>query len=143
MLKILKNLPSFLTLLGILIFALFSGSFYWSQIRPVMAKRACSWFTEITPADPGITKDQAEKNRKEYENFHNEGKCYGGVYDRLMTPEGRAYETDMDKVLDISKTPSCLIIKQNSTERPPQPEKREIRPASEDEYRECLRHKGL
>ena len=42
-------------------------SFYWIEIRPVLARRSCSWVVKAMPADFGVTKEKAEENRKAFE----------------------------------------------------------------------------
>lgn len=99
----------------IILLVLTLGSFYWFQLRPTIIKKNCSMYTEITPADSGVTKEQAEINKKEYESCNT-----GGVI-----------------------SAKCWLLGKNSDERLPAPETRKIRVASKNEYDSCLRQSGL
>ena len=89
--------------------------FYWFEIRPSTIRKNCSWFTETIPADAGITKEQADLNKNAYAQCHTE------------------------KLIPFS----CWLLGQDSTERPPQPERENTRPATKGEYDACLRQNGL
>ena len=93
--------------------------FYWISIRPVQIKKNCAWTKEVIPADAGVTKEQAEINKKIYDNcILSSWKCAGGPHNRV----GLARDT---------------------LERLPQPERTEIIEASDSEYKTCLRQHGL
>lgn len=91
--------------------------FYWFQIRPINIKKNCSWVTETIPADPGVTKEQAELNKKSFD------------------------EQQCGKEKLISSR--CFQLKTDTVERLPQPERKEITEATEKEYNLCLRQNGL
>lgn len=101
----------------IIVLVLILGAFYWFQLRPVQIKKECSWFTEITPADVGITKEQAEINKKAFTEQCNEN--------AKLTPL------------------SCFRLKKDTEARLPQSGKTEIREATKGEYDSCLRRNGL
>ena len=105
------------------------GWFYWSEIRPVVVRSNCSWMAETIPADPGITREQSEENKKSYEQQCMQDSSRGGVYGRYA---------DL-----VPVSVKCWTLKLDSQERPPQPEKKEVRSATKSEYDQCLRHKGL
>lgn len=96
-------------------------AFYWFQIRPTSIKKDCFWVTEIVPADPGVTKEEAEINNINYEQ------C------KLDNPGGRLH----------SISSKCFQLDAGITERPPQPEREVTFVATEKEYNTCLRQHGL
>lgn len=102
----------------IVVLAILGFSFYWFQLRPTAIKKDCSWFTEIIPADAGISREQADANKKNYEECSslNNGK---------ITPL------------------TCWRLGQDATERPPKQEKVVTREAKANEYAVCLRNHGL
>lgn len=105
--------------------------FYWFQLRPISIKKDCSWVTETIPADVGVTKEQADANKKEFAEKCDTTKSYG-----KMSPE--------QYLEDYSKTPlGCFRFKKDTLERPPQPEKEVVREATKIEYDKCLRQNGL
>lgn len=114
--KILKE-KKYMVIAGVLVLVFL---FYWFQVRPVSIKKNCSWVTETIKADPGVTKEQAEVNKKIYE------KCV-------------ASEWDCDNPLG----PGRLELYRNREERLAQPEKDEIKKATDKEYNQCLREHGL
>jgi hypothetical protein len=116
----------------IIILVAILGAFYWIQIRPVSAKKACSWFTEVIPADAGVTKEQAEVNKMAFGEKCDASRSYQG-YQGLAPIGGYQGATPLE----------CLRLKNDTAERLPQPEREEIREATKTEYDKCLRHKGL
>jgi hypothetical protein len=50
------------------VLALVMVLFYWTEVRPSSIKSECSWFNEVTEADPGVTPEQASENKK---NIHS------------------------------------------------------------------------
>ena len=88
--------------------------FYWTEVRSVLIKKECSQYTE--PADLGITKEQADLNR-------------------------RKYNTECPKNPEIGPSVECFLLERRSVETPFQPEK--IRDESKKEYDTCLRRNGL
>ena len=103
------------------------GAFYWFQLRPVMIKRNCSWTTEITPADSGITKEQAEMNK----NVFDQSSC-----NTTKTVGLESFKKYLNRV-------ECLRLEKDTVERPPQPEREETTEATKNEYDLCLRQHGL
>ncbi|MES2023855.1 MAG: hypothetical protein V4439_04170 [Patescibacteria group bacterium] len=93
--------------------------FYWFQLRPVMIKKNCSWFTEVTPADIGITKEQADINKIKLSN----GEC--------SDSQGRLSSF------------SCYMLEKDTAVRPPSPEKTETKEATKIQYDKCLKHNGF
>ena len=111
--KIYQNKILVLVIIIILI------AFYWFAVRPTSIKKNCFWFTEVIPVDLGVTKEQAEINKKELESR------IAGKYNSEFVPIDR------------------FTLSKNSVERLPQPEKEVIREATKDEYSACLRQNGL
>src|SRR3989344_7350820 len=103
---------------AILAVIILSGIFYWFQIRPMKIKKNCSWTREIIPADAGITIEQADMNKKAFEQCN---------------------ANNIGKVVSIR---CWLLGNRDSKERPPQPEKEVVREATENEYNMCLRQHG-
>ncbi len=104
----------------IIVLVILGFSFYWFQIRPVVIKKNCSWTNKVIPADTGITKEQAEANKKIYDNcIYSNWQC------------------------DIPSGLGRLGLENNSKERLPQPEKKITIVATEKEYDMCLRRNGL
>ena len=99
--------------------------FYWFQLRPTMIKSRCSWQTEIVPADAGITKEQADVNKKALEQ---------NIKVSAKNTSGSFFSSGTMPVL-----PPSL----NTIERPPQPEHEVTREANKSEYAECLQHHGI
>lgn len=96
------------------------GIFYWFQIRPTNIKKDCSWTKEVLPADVGVTKEQAEVNKRIYD------KCIASNWECTL-PSGLGR----------------VGLWRDSTERPPQPEREEISEATKNEYDSCLRKHGI
>ncbi len=95
--------------------------FYWFQLRPSLIKKNCSLTTKTIPATPEVTKNQAEENRIVFEKCNKEvGKSYEGL-----------------------ATVKCFLLKQSSITKKAQPAKIEINPATDYEYKICLRQNGL
>lgn len=104
-------------------------AFYWIQIRPVTAKKECSWFTEIIDADAGVTKEQAEANKKAFGEKCDATKSYGAL----------SFEQFQEELTPLG----CFRLKKDAVERLPQSEKEVTREATKTEYDTCLRHNGL
>lgn len=96
--------------------------FYWVQIRSASIKKECSWFTEIIPADEGVTKEQADINKKAFGEKCDTTKNVG----------------PFRGISGVTRNQCRDII-----ERPAQPEKEDVREATKSEYDTCLRHNGL
>lgn len=94
--------------------------FYWFQLRPSNIKKSCSWITETIPANAGVTKDQADINKK--------------IYDKCI-----ASDWVCEKPADIGRIGLMRITE----ETPAQPEKEVTRDATKKEYDLCLRQNGL
>ncbi len=104
----------YIILIGIIILGL---AFYWYEWKPTQIKKECSWFTNIIPADIGVTKEQAEVNKA-----------------KLL----KECPTSNSSLISVK----CWAMK-DTVERPPQLEKEEIREATKSEYDTCLRQNGL
>ncbi len=91
--------------------------FYWFQIRLTVIKKNCSWITYIVPADPGVTKEQADFNKKALDQCNSQPPPNNGI--KMF-----CYQKDIE-------------------ERPPKSEKEVVREATKDEYDLCLRRQGL
>src|SRR3989344_5703846 len=91
----------------IIVLAAILGAFYWIQIRPVTAKKECSWFNEVIPASAGITKEQAEINKIAFDQ------CI------IDNPGGRLYPISF----------KCFQLQEDTKEKLPQPEKEITREA--------------
>lgn len=104
------------------VITILSFIFYWTEVRSVLIKKECSQYTEVIPADAGITKEQADINKKIY------NQC------KVDNPNGgRLYPTSF----------KCFNLEKDIIERPPQPEKEVIKEATKIEYDKCLRQNGL
>lgn len=110
----------YLIALGLVILV---SSFYWFQVRPTSIKKECSWVEEVIEADPGVTTEQAEKNKKIFSEQCDTPKSSTG-YQGLISP-------------------GCWLLEKNSVAREPQPERTEVKNATDDEYRTCLRQHGI
>lgn len=109
--KIKKHKEIFIIALVILGIA-----FYWFQIRPTSIKKECSWTTKTIPADPGVTKEQAEVNNE--------------AFNSQCSKEG-------------VKSVKCWLLEKDTKERASSQEKEETREATDKEYKQCLRQNGL
>jgi hypothetical protein len=105
----------------IIVLIVFSFIFYWTQMRETLIKKDCSTIVEVVPAKGEITKEQAELNKVMFEQ------C------KLDNPGGRLF----------SVSSKCSLLEEGTVARPYQPEKEEIREATEEEYKTCLRQRGL
>jgi|GEM_PF-3335682 len=111
----------------IVVLVILAGVFYWFQIRPTQIKKECSWTTETYEADSGITKEQAEINKKIYEN------CVENNWD-----------CDTSGVVGVEQPVlGRLSLEYITKERAPSPATTEKEEASEEEYNTCLRSRGL
>lgn len=105
--------------------SLAGSAFYWFELRPIPIKKECSWVTDTrisVVGDSGQTQAEADKK-----NAENKKRFPNGC---ANVPSGT-----FDEVL-------CDSI---ATARPSREQKTEsyIRAASDQEYKECLRHNGL
>lgn len=131
------NLYVLLTLL-IAVFTFFVSfvSFYWYQIRPARIMHACSWVKETlaaTPADPGLTEEQATSNLEAYE------KC------RASFPKSKVSSMDFATFLNsVSMPDRCEEYSvEYKAPTPAQPERVIYKPANKEQYNFCLHDKGL
>lgn len=133
----------------IIILVAILGAFYWIQIRPVSAKKACSWFTETISADVGVTKEQAEVNKMAFEEkCDSSGSSTGRRGYTRVTDSSLSDFQSYQRLAPIggyqeAARLECLRLKNDKTERLPQPEKEVTREATKTEYDKCLRHSGL
>lgn len=114
----------------IVVLIVFVGAFYWISIRPVQVKKNCAWTKEVIPADEGVTKEQAEINKKLFSEKCDVTKTYQG-YQGLST------------VKEYTGRIQCQKLYEDSFGRPSLPEKTEVREATKNEYDMCLRQHGL
>ncbi len=121
--QFIKNKHSILGLVIVAIILIIGFTFYWVQIRPSNIKKGCSWFTEVIPADLGIIKEQADINKKVYDEKCGTGGEYQG--------NGRLQSV------------KCFLLEKDTKERLPQSEKTNVTEATEKEYEMCLRQNGL
>ena len=120
----MEKLKEHKVIVSVVLIAILSA-FYWTQIRPVSAKKACSWFTEVIPADAGVTKEQAEVNKKVYDE-----KCGTGSEYQATMPSPESYL-------------KCLRLNIDTAEKLPRLSRESVREATKTEYDKCLRHNGL
>lgn len=121
--------------------------FYWFQLRPVSIKKNCSFTTKVIPADAGITKEQAEQNKIDFEQcklkyplvpFNDIGGINGvSYYQYMIIIEDSTTEIQREEIKE------CNDTSQNTTERISSPERREKISVSEKKYSQCLREHGL
>lgn len=98
--------------------------FYWTQIRPVVIKKECFWVTEITPAHEGMPKAEFETTKRVAEEICNKES-------KINTDDENGF--NWNKTCNIPDVSLML----------PQPEKKEIRKATDKEYKSCLKENGL
>ena len=96
-------------------------AFYWFQLRPVQIKKECSWFTQIIPADAGVTKEQAEINKKAFTECSVKNDVQGTGAFNFKVP----------------------CNSENIEERAPVSEREFASAATKSEYEVCLRRNGL
>ena len=109
--------------------------FYWFQLRPAQIKHDCSWVKVIepaVPAHPAMTKEELMKKGLIKPCPTIKPKPISGYYDA-------AFEKHRAEVL----CPNKQIIEKYSKSSEAIPEKINWRKATEEEYRFCLRDKGL
>lgn len=121
------------------------GSFYWFQLRPTNIRKNCSQKITIIPADIGVTKEQAEQNKIDFDQcklkypaipFMTNNSLEFYIYMRDM--ENKFSETQKN---DINR---CKGLIRNTIERNPSPERKEIsNELNENKYNQCLRQHGL
>ncbi len=120
----------------ILIIIIIGALFYWFQVRPILIKRQCSWFTQLesgkpaVPAFAGITKEEAKQKTAQYLKENN---CTS--YDTKF----RSYSYNMQNF-------TCSIYFSEEPARPAQsaePDKLVTKDATQKQYDVCLRHHGL
>lgn len=110
-------------------------AFYWFQLRPMIIKKNCSWFTQMEagkpaiPAFAGVTKEEADKQNTEFRAKNgcnnNSGKS--------------SFEIGLNKIV-------CSTYFSEQTPRPAipaEPDKEVTREATKSEYDICLKHNGL
>lgn len=101
--------------------------FYWLEVRPVVVKKECSWFTYTEPAKEafaGITQEEADRTNAE---------------NKRENPVACVAATGLDNLFLECKP----INVREQPARPAEPEKELTRSATKSEYEQCLRHKGL
>lgn len=103
----------------IIVLVILGIAFYWFQLRPVSIKKNCSWVTEKIPADPGVTKEQADVNKK--------------IYDQCISSNWQCNNPKLGR----------FLLEWETHERLPKIEKEETRGATDKEYNQCLRQNGL
>lgn len=108
---------------------LLAGAFCWYGIRSLLIKRGCATIKYIEPATPAITaisKEEAALNQKLLDQCLQQNNPSGNPYMGLFT--------------------TCGKYSDRSQERQAQPAKsaqEQTRPASNQEYQQCLREHGI
>ena len=97
--------------------AILEFAFFWFQVRPLTIKKSCSWFAYVIPVDAGVTKEQADTNKKALEQCRLQ-----------LAPE---------------KGIKPFWYPGNTEERLPTSERKAGREATKSEYDLCLRRHGL
>lgn len=114
----------------ILIILIFGGAFYWFQLRPIIIKRNCSWFTQMEagkPMVPELTKEEAERiNTK----------------NALIVKKTRMENNCTENDTDFFCSSSFSIVYPHPV-IPAEPDKEVTRNTTKNEYDLCLRHSGL
>ena len=142
------------TLIKILVIAVFliplllisSGVFYWFQVRPTKIKHECSWVKthfDKVPAKPAKTEEEVfVESKLSKEDFERAlGLARGEIKPRTGTAKGMSglpvsFEDHRLSVFGDG------FVKQMQ-ESPEVPARDETRQAKDEEYRFCLRDKGL
>jgi len=102
-----------------------AGIFYWYEWRPSQIRKECSWVEVIKPAQEVVTKEEAEKNKQEYEE------CLKQEEEKEVTNK------------NIFLTSFCETINKNTVEREYIPQEVYYRKASNAGYEFCLNVNGL
>lgn len=113
----------------LIVVAVIGSLFYWYELRPSRIKHECSWVeykVNAQPADPGITREEEALSKERYEAcIENDRK--------RNPPVGGGMRLIPDCEYPVAyKEPSLATL-----------ERTETREATEEEYRFCLRDKGL
>ena len=106
------------------------GAFYWFEYRPYKIKQDCSYITVTIPEVLEVTTEQAQVNRKENKD------CKERVSEKSEQEELSNIET-------LFEEDKCDLEYPIQEEQEYQPERQEIKEASEEEYSNCLRRNGL
>ena len=101
-----------------------SLSFYWFQIRPSQIREDCSWTKKHQDASLGVTKVEADEKKAKCIEEQNENRVPGKLGDFY-------YDLGIEGCANMYRY------------IPPQDEKDWYEKASEEEYKFCLRSKGL
>ena len=123
----LKKLSEWKSVILVVIISV--GLFYWFQLRPMLIKRQCSWFTQLekgnpaVPAFAGVTKEEAEKktNQWKIDNNCKNAKTKTEIFTCQIKTEEQASRIAQPAELDK------LVTKE----------------ATKAQYDACLRHHGL
>ena len=132
---------------------LFSGVlFYWFEYRPMQIRHGCSWIKKTIaekPADPGITNDEVNQSKKNFEQCKQENKYniaqkiekdksnkFGELSLEFAKKEGVSEE-------DFTARSFCDRPKEYQAPKPIEPAHDNWRQSEDFEYKFCLRDKGL
>lgn len=115
--KFINTMNTKIVVLFLFIFAaLFSGYFYWTEIRPARIKHDCSWVkghSDAVPAVIGMTEEEKQEAIKRTQACEAQGRRF------------------------------CLEFHDNWDSKPAIPAKDWWQPARPKEYDFCLHEKGL
>ena len=126
----------------LIIFVLISsGAFYWFQIRPAGIKHDCSWITthhDKTPAKPAKTEAEvfidSKLSKEEFERAL-------GLARGEIKPKSSTRAEDIVEYRRLSSAGQEMIRQMQGS--PEIPASDETRQATDEEYKFCLRDKGL
>jgi hypothetical protein len=96
--------------------------FYWYEIRPSQIMKECSWMKVVKPAKEAVTKEEAGKNKKIYEECMNQVRGLAG-WEKL----NNSTECDYDRISEREYVPEEVYYEK----------------ASKDEYNFCIHANGL
>lgn len=116
-------------IIGVFVTLLIAIGFYWIEVRPVLVKKQCSWYTYVQPAKEatkGITQEEADRMNKDNKDS-NPVAC------------GRTDNTYLDSLFLECKPTNIKLEEPRQAEA----EQSITIPTTKLEYEECLRHKGL
>ena len=137
--KISASIQTFWTL-GFVFLAFGTLLFYWFQIRPANIKHACSWTKEYVggePARPAMSEKEARSKGLLKDcsprPLDTSNSASGNFLNSLFTPEALA----------ICEKENQRLISMYSKAKPAIPAKERQRKTTNEEYKFCLRNKGL
>ncbi len=144
-------------LIAIIILIISGVSFYWFEWRPSKIRHDCSWVKKTIPekqADPGITMEQVEQSKKDFEQCkiknkteidQEKEKCRESDFCKSLEKNMGKYTSEVDRIngVDTQTFSICGRPKEYQEPKPIEPARDEWRQADDAEYKFCLHDKGL